>query len=130
MVGVGGEGESFKLSEGFFGVDLNEVDEGLGTGGEGILPDDVVGEEPHDGCSEGKGGLSAERCGHWLRENGRMCREVVGDGVVEGVSGVSEGYLWLEDVHWVFDKEGGRKAVLGLCENEGGGAGEAESLVD
>lgn len=45
MNGVGGDGGSFKTDQGLIRVDLNEVDEEVGTNGEGTVPDDIVGRD-------------------------------------------------------------------------------------
>lgn len=55
-------------------VDLNEIDEEVGTNGEGTAPDDFVEERLHDGCFESEEVLFAEGCGHGVSESGG-CRE-------------------------------------------------------
>lgn len=57
-------------------------------------------------------------------------KRTCGDGVQEGVVGVSEGKLLLEDFCGVFEQEDRNESVLGLCEDEGREVSGASSLVE
>lgn len=57
MEKIGGDGERLKRDGGLLGVELDETDEKVDAGGEGIMPDDTVGGRRHDGCFESGDGL-------------------------------------------------------------------------
>lgn len=70
--GVEGDVRSFEGGGELVKVDLEKVEGGVRTGGEGTVPNDIVGERLHDDCFESQDGLLAESCGHGVREDGRM----------------------------------------------------------
>lgn len=49
---VGGDGRSFEGGGELAGIHLDEADEAVGAGGEGIETDDIAGEGLHYGCFE------------------------------------------------------------------------------
>lgn len=49
----------FERVRGLVGVDLNKDSDGVDTSAEGSLPDDNIGKQLHDGCSESWDGLFA-----------------------------------------------------------------------
>lgn len=118
MRGIRDDEESFEQGGGLVGVDLVESVKGVRTGGQGIVPDNVIGERLHDGGFEGGGGLFTESCGHGISEGGEMWRGVMGDGMEEGIIEVGEKEFLLENVCWVFEEENRRKAVLEVCKVE------------
>lgn len=72
MKAVESEGRSSERAGGFVGVDLDETDGGVSTGGEGTLPDDSVREGLRNGCFESWDGLFVEGCSHAGSGRGRM----------------------------------------------------------
>lgn len=62
MKGVGGDRRGFKKGGKLVEVDFNEAAEGVSTGCEGIVRDDVAGGGLHDGCFEVEKALFAEIC--------------------------------------------------------------------
>lgn len=58
--GSGGDGGRFQRNGGLVGVDLDEDDEEVDTGDGGIVSDDIVGEEPQDGCFDVGDGFLVE----------------------------------------------------------------------
>lgn len=55
-----------------FGQDLNQAGKEVGTGGEEIMPDNIVREGLQDGGLEGGEGLFTESCGHGVSEGRRI----------------------------------------------------------
>lgn len=47
---MGGDGETFEGKRGLFRVGFDRTDERMETGGERIVPDDIVEGGLHDGC--------------------------------------------------------------------------------
>lgn len=63
MKGAGGDEESFEREGELVGVHLGKAGEQVETGGERILPDEVVTKELHDGCFQSAGAFFVEACG-------------------------------------------------------------------
>lgn len=49
-------------------VDVNGADEGVETGGEETVPDDIIWKGLYDGCFEGRDALLAKGCTCGVRE--------------------------------------------------------------
>lgn len=54
---------------GLGGVDLGEADDGVKTGGERTVPDDIVGGGMHDAWFEGRDGSITKSCGYGVSES-------------------------------------------------------------
>lgn len=68
--GVEGGRRSPETGKELAGVDLDEANEKVGTGGKENLPDDVVGQSLRSDCLESEDGLFANGCGHGVNEGG------------------------------------------------------------
>lgn len=100
---VKGDGGRFEGGRQLVRVDLDEADDGFNTGGEGNVPDKIGGEELHDGFSENGNGSFAESCGHGVSKDEGLRRGAMRNRVEEGLVGVGESELLLEEVFRVFE---------------------------
>lgn len=74
----------------FAGVDPDEAYEEADIGGEGMLPDNTVLEELHDGCFEGRKDFFAEPYSWGVRKRGGMWKKAVREEATEGAGEVHE----------------------------------------
>lgn len=68
--GVGGDAECFERGRGLSGIYLDEVNEGVDTGDEECVPDNIVGGRLHDGCFYDGDFIFAVVCGHRVSKGG------------------------------------------------------------
>lgn len=118
MKEVSADGGRFERGGVLLGVDLDDADKGVITGGHGTMPDYVAGRGLYDGCLEGGDGLFAETCEHGVSEGGGTQRRAVGDELEEGIVKVSEGELLFGNVCWVPEVECRTGALFGVYEYE------------
>lgn len=70
--GVGGDGGRYERDDGPVVVDLGETDEGVSSGGEGVVADDIVRKGLHDGGFDDGSGLFPKDCSHGVSRYGGL----------------------------------------------------------